>query len=99
MQMKLLLLMMACVLLASGLSAQDCVKNRRGETVCSNGQTAAVANPNTGNAAVAHKNQNGVTTTHTSNGGEAKTKDGMGVSQGPNGTTCAKGENHQGCEK
>ena len=64
----------------------------------SNGGKAAY-NPNTGNAAVAQKNQNGVTTTQTSRGGTAKTKNGMGVVQGPNGTTCAKGKNTQGCKK
>ncbi len=93
------LLMMTCMFLASGLFAEDCVKNARGETVCGNGQSAAAVNPNTGKAAAAHKNQNGVTTTQTTTGGRAKTKNGMGVAQGPNGTTCAKGENHQGCKK
>lgn len=68
---------------------EDCFKNLRGETVCKNGQAAAAVNPNTGNAAVAHKNPNGVTTTQTSNGGNAKTKNGSGVAQGPNGTTAA----------
>lgn len=92
-------LMIACMFLASGLVAENCVKNLRGETVCSNGQTAAAVNPNTGNAAVAQKNQNGVTTTQTSRGGEAKTKNGKGVAQGPNGTTCAKGKYNQGCTK
>jgi len=92
-------LMMACLFFASSLFAGDCVKNLRGETVCSNGQTAAAVNPNTGNAAVAQKNQNGVTTTQTTKGGEAKTKNGKGVAQGPNGTTCAKGKYNQGCKK
>jgi hypothetical protein len=64
----------------------------------SNG-TKAFYNPNTGTAAVAQKNQNGVTTTQTNWGGEAKTKNGMGVVQGPQGTTCAKGKNNQGCKK
>ncbi|MGB9329492.1 MAG: hypothetical protein WCB10_01855 [Steroidobacteraceae bacterium] len=64
----------------------------------SNGARAAY-NPQTGNAAVAQKNQNGVTTTQTSQGGKAKTKNGMGVAEGPNGTTCAKGQNNQGCKK
>jgi hypothetical protein len=68
------LLMMACMCLSSSLLAQDCVKNLRGRTVCSDGQTAAAVNPNTGDAAVAEKNQNGVTTTQTSNGGESKSK-------------------------
>ena len=90
--------LLACVLFASNMFAQqDCVKNARGETVCKNGQTAAAANPHTGNAAVAQKNSNGVTTTQTTNGGKAKTKNGMGVSQGPGGTDCVKGKNHQGC--
>jgi hypothetical protein len=64
----------------------------------SNGTKAAV-NPRTGNAAVAQTNQNGVTTTKTARGGEAKTKNGMGVVEGPNGTVCAKGKNNQGCTK
>jgi len=42
---------------------------------------------------------NGVATTQTSAGGGAKTKNGMGVAEGPNGTTCAKGMNNQGCKK
>jgi hypothetical protein len=89
MQMKILLTM-ACMLFASSMFAQDgCVKNLRGETVCKDGQTAAAVNPNTGRAAVAHTNPNGVTTTQTANGGTAKTRNGSGVAQGPNGTTTA----------
>jgi hypothetical protein len=87
-QMKVLLTM-ACMFFASGLFAQDCIKNKRGETVSKNGQTAAAYNPNTGNAAAAHKNPNGVTTTQTTNGGKAKTANGSGVATGPNGTTAA----------
>src|SRR5260370_30083066 len=87
--MKVLLVMVCVFFASSSLLAQDCVKNLRGETVCRNGQTAAAVNPKTGNAAVAQKNENGVTTTQTSNGGEAKTKNGVGVAQGPNGTTAA----------
>lgn len=64
----------------------------------SNGSKAAY-NPRTGNAAVSTTNQNGVTTTNTRRGGEAKTKNGMGVAEGPNGTVCAKGKNNQGCTK
>ena len=93
------LLMMGFLLLASGMSAQDCVKNARGETVCGNGRTAAAVNPNTGKGAAAHKNSNGVTTTQTTSGGKAKTKNGMGVAQGPNGKTCAKGKYEEGCTK
>jgi len=75
-------------------------KNPNGVTTIqnSNGSKAAY-NPKTGNAAVAKTNSNGVTTTQTSRGGEAKTKNGMGVVQGPNGTTCAKGKNNAGCTK
>jgi len=91
--------LITCLLFASGLFAGDCVKNRRGQTVCDNGTTAAKANPNTGNAAVAQKNSNGVTTTRTSNGGEVKSKNGKGVAQGPGGTTCVKTANNQGCTK
>jgi hypothetical protein len=79
------LLMMTCLLFVSNLFAGDCVKNRRGQTVCSNGQTAVAVNPNTGNAAVAHKNPNGVTTTQTSNGGTVKSANGVAVAHGPNG--------------
>jgi hypothetical protein len=93
------LLAIACMLLASGLPAQtNCVKNARGKTVCSDGQTAAAVNPNTGKAAVAQKNQNGVTTTQTSTGGKAKTKNGTGVAQGPGGKTCAKTKNNVACK-
>ena len=96
--MKVLLVMM-CMFVASSLSAQDCVKNARGETVCGNGRTAAAVNPNTGRGAATHKNSNGVTTTQTTSGGKAKTKNGMGVAQGPNGKTCAKGKYEAGCTK
>src|SRR6476646_173405 len=98
MPMKVLFIM-ACMFVASGLFAEDCVKNARGKTVCGNGQTGVAVNPNTGKAATAQKNQNGVTTTQTGRGGKAQTKNGKGVAQGPNGTTCAKGANQQGCTK
>ncbi len=78
-------LLIACLFLASNLFAGDCVTNRRGKTICSNGKTAVAVNPNTGNAAVAQKNANGVTTTQTSNGGTAKSKNGVAVAQGSNG--------------
>jgi hypothetical protein len=57
----------------------------------------AAYNSRTGNAAVSHTNANGVTTTQTSRGGEAKTKNGMGVAQGPGGKTCAKGRAQAKC--
>jgi hypothetical protein len=75
-------------------------KYANGATTAQNSNGAKAAyNPNTGNAAVSQKNANGVTTTRTSRGGEAKTKNGMGVAQGPGGTTCAKGVNNSGCKK
>ncbi len=61
--------------------------------------TKAAYNPHTGNAAVSQTNQNGVTTTQTSHGAKAKTKNGKGVATGPNGTTCARGVNGQGCKR
>jgi hypothetical protein len=75
-------------------------KYSNGATTAQNSNgTKAAYNPNTGTAAVAQRNQNGVTTTQTNWGGEARTKNGMGVAQGPNGMTCAKGKYNQGCKK
>jgi hypothetical protein len=68
-------------------------------TVRNSNGTKAAYNPHTGNAAVSQTNQSGVKTTQTSRGGHAKTKNGMGVVTGPNGTTCVKGPNNQGCTK
>ena len=68
-------------------------------TVQNSNGTKGAYNPHTGNAAVSQTNQNGVKTTQTSRGAHAKTKNGMGVATGPNGTTCAKGPNNQGCTK
>lgn len=62
----------------------------------SNGSKAAY-NSRTGNAAVQTTNSNGVKTTNTRYGGEAKTKNGMGVAQGPGGKTCAKGRGEARC--
>jgi hypothetical protein len=58
----------------------------------------AAYNPHTGNAATQQTNQNGVKDTQTSAGGQAKTKNGMGVAEGPNGTKCARGANYAGCK-
>jgi hypothetical protein len=75
-------------------------KSQSGVTTVQNSNgTKAAYNPHTGNSAVSQTNQNGVKTTQTSRGGYAKTKDGKGVATGPNGTTCAKGANNQGCSK
>jgi hypothetical protein len=57
----------------------------------------AAYNPRTGNAAVSQTNANGVKSTETRAGGEAKTKNGMGVVQGPGGKTCAKGRGEAKC--
>ncbi len=42
------LAMIACLFISAGLCQADCVKNARGKTVCSDGQSAAAYNPNTG---------------------------------------------------
>ena len=89
-------LMMAFVFLSASLCQAGCTKNARGQTVCSDGQSAAAYNPNTGKGATANKNSNGVTTTQTTGGGKSKSKNGKGVATGPNGTTCAKGVNNAG---
>lgn len=91
------LLMMACIFLSASVCNAGCTKNARGQTVCSDGQSAAAYNSKTGKGATANKNQNGITTTQTTSGGKSKTKNGKGVAQGPNGTTCAKGKNNEGC--
>jgi hypothetical protein len=69
-----------------------------GATVVEGGAGGGAAyNPRTGNAAVSQTNARGVTTTQTSRGGDAKTKNGMGVAQGPGGKTCAKGRGEAKC--
>ena len=68
-------------------------------TVQGRNGTQAAYNPKTGNAAVSQTNQNGVTTTKTAAGGEAKSRNGVGVAKTPDGTTCVKGRNNQGCTK
>jgi hypothetical protein len=67
-------------------------------TAQSNTGAKAAYNPHTGNAATQQTNQNGVKDTQTSAGGRAKTKNGMGVAEAPNGTKCARGANHEGCK-
>jgi hypothetical protein len=68
-------------------------------TVQNSNGTKAAYNPHTGNAVVSQTNQKGVKTTQTSRGAHAQTKNGKGVVTGPNGTTCVKGMNNQGCNK
>jgi thiol:disulfide interchange protein len=67
-------------------------------TAQSNTGAKAAYNPHTGNAATQQTNQNGVKDTQTTAGGKAKTKNGMGVAEAPNGTKCARGANYQGCK-
>lgn len=69
-----------------------------GRWVAQDGDAAAGYNPRTGTAWKSEKNQNGVTTTQSSSGGTAKTKNGMGVYEAPNGTKCVKGKNKKGCQ-
>ncbi len=90
-------LVMVCVFLSASLCQANCVKNARGQTVCSDGQSAAGYNRNTDKGTTATKNSNGVTTTQTTGGGKSKSKNGKGLATGPNGTTCAKGANNAGC--
>ena len=75
----------------------ECYTNARGRVVCSNGAQAGGYNARTGNAWKSEKNQNGVATTQTSKGGEAKTKNGKGVYQSPDGKNCYKTANNYGC--
>ncbi|NOT10463.1 MAG: hypothetical protein HOP23_01280 [Methylococcaceae bacterium] len=92
-----ILVMLVCLFFTSGVFA-GCVTNLRGKTVCADGQgEAAGYNPNTGTAFKSETNQMGVTTTETSRGGEAKTKNGVGVVQGPGGKTCVKTRYNKGC--
>ncbi|MGO9427032.1 MAG: hypothetical protein ACLQAR_14875 [Steroidobacteraceae bacterium] len=91
---------LACLLVACDAPAADCVPNLRGKTVCSNGQSAAAVNPSTGTVTTAQKSPNGVTTVQNSNGTKAAYNPHTGNgATGPNGTTCAKGVNNQGCKK
>ena len=86
------LLIVSLLLISSSAAAAECV------TTVQNGVGGKAAyNPHTGNAAVSQKNANGVTTTQTLRGGEAKTKNGMGVVQGPGGKTCARGRGEAKC--
>ena len=74
------------LMLFSSNAYANCVTNERGRVVCSNGSDAAGGyNSRTGTAWKSTRNQNGVATTQTSRGGMAKTKNGKGVYQSPNG--------------
>jgi len=94
--MRILFIVLTLMVFSSTAFA-NCVTNRLGRVVCSNGEAAGGYNPNTGNAWKSSKNQNGVTTTTTSAGGEAKTRNGKGVYKSPNGKNCYKTANSHGC--
>lgn len=91
-----ILLILACVLFASGAYAGKCVSNGRGDAACG-GNGNGVHTTNNNNRAVVVQQNNGVNHTRTANGGEAYTKNGKGVVQGPGGTTCVRTANNQGC--
>jgi hypothetical protein len=90
------LIALTCLVLSAHAFA-ECATNARGQTVCSNGQTAGGYNRNTGTAWTSQTGQNGVRTTQTNRGGEAKTMNGKGVARGPGGTTCYRSANSHGC--
>ena len=68
---KLTILVGSLLLASAALAEENCVKNARGQVVCSNGQKAVAVNPNTGNVTTAQKPTNGVTTAQGSNGSKA----------------------------
>ena len=95
--MRFLVIFLALMVFSSTAFA-NCVTNERGRVVCSNGSDAAGGyNSRTGTAWKSTRNQNGVATTQTSRGGTAKTKNGKGVYQSPNGTNCYKTAYSHGC--
>ncbi len=62
---------LASLFLVSSSFAADCVTNRLGKTVCSNGQSAVAVNPNKGTVTTAQKSPSGVTTAQNSDGSKA----------------------------
>ena len=94
--MQITVILLTLMLFSSNAHAH-CVTNMRGRVVCSNGEDAGGYNAKIGNAWKSEKNQNGVTTTQTSTGGMAKTKNGKGLYQSPNGKDCYKTAYNHGC--
>lgn len=78
-------------------SYAECTTNAHGKVVCGNGDKAVGYNSKTGTAYKAETNQAGVKTIENSRGGKLKTKNGVAVYKGPNGTTCVKAPNNKGC--
>lgn len=89
-------ILLTLMLLSSNAYA-NCITNERGRVVCSNGSEAGGYNSGTGTAWKSSRNENGVATTQTSRGGTAKTKNGKGVYQSPNGKDCYKTASSHGC--
>jgi hypothetical protein len=71
MVMKFALFVASLLLASAAVADENCVKNARGQVVCSNGQKAVAVNPNTGNVTTAQKPANGVTTAQGGNGSTA----------------------------
>jgi hypothetical protein len=85
------------LMIVSSSAFATCYTNQYGRVECNNGSSAGGYNPNTGNAWHSQTNQNGVRTTQTNHGGYAKTKNGKGVYQSPNGKNCYKTAYSHGC--
>jgi hypothetical protein len=94
--MKIIAFVMTLIMLSS-TAYGSCYRNQYGRVVCNNGEGAGGYNRRTGTAWKSEKNQYGVATTQTSKGGTAKTKNGKGVYEGPNGKKCYKTANRRGC--
>jgi hypothetical protein len=94
--MRIAAIILTVMTFSSTVSA-ECYTNARDRYVCNNGQETGGYNSRTGNAWKSEKNQNGVATTQTSAGGQAKTKNGKGVYQSPNGKNCYKTAYSHGC--
>jgi hypothetical protein len=96
--MKILLMALVAIAFSASVHAGSCVRNARGKTVCADDGHAVGYNPRTGTAFKAEPNDNGVTSTQSSRGGEAKSVNGKGVYNGPQGTTCVKTANGNKCK-
>ena len=90
-----IILLVGCLAFSS-MAVANCV-NINGKVTCGNGEEATHYNPYTGNAAKTETGAMGIKHTETRYGGEAYTKDGKGVVQTPNGTTCVRTANGRGC--
>jgi hypothetical protein len=94
--MRIIVFVMTLAMLSSSAFG-SCYTNQYGRVVCSNGEEAGGYSRRTGTAWKSEKNQYGVATTQTSKGGTAKTKNGEGVYERPNGKKCYKTASSHGC--